>query len=97
LDLCIPPLALLVVIDAAALMVAALAVALGAAWWPLLFHLAVGLAAGIAILAAWAIEGRRFASGSMLLRLPLYVLWKLPMYLGLARRGAPKEWLRTGR
>jgi cellulose synthase/poly-beta-1,6-N-acetylglucosamine synthase-like glycosyltransferase len=97
LDLCIPPLALLVVINAAALMVAALAVALGAAWWPLLFHLAVGLAAGIAILAAWAVEGRRFASGSMLLRLPLYVLWKLPMYLGLARRGAPKEWLRTGR
>ena len=30
-------------------------------------------------------------------RLPLYVLWKIPLYLGLARRGAPSEWLRTGR
>jgi hypothetical protein len=25
------------------------------------------------------------------------LLWKLPMYVGLARKGAPKDWLRTGR
>jgi len=37
------------------------------------------------------------ASGTTLLRLPLYVLWKIPLYFGLARRGAPREWLRTGR
>jgi hypothetical protein len=30
-----------------------------------------------------------------LARIPLYLIWKLPLYLGLARRGAPKEWLRT--
>jgi hypothetical protein len=42
-------------------------------------------------------EGRRFASAGTLLRLPFYMLWKLPMYVGLARKGAPKDWLRTGR
>ena len=49
------------------------------------------------ILVAWMREGRDFISLGVLARLPLYVLWKLPMYLGFARRGAPKEWLRTGR
>jgi len=33
----------------------------------------------------------------VLVRIPLYVLWKVPLYLGLARRGAPTDWLRTGR
>jgi cellulose synthase/poly-beta-1,6-N-acetylglucosamine synthase-like glycosyltransferase len=97
LDLCIPPLALLVVLNGAAFGVGLLAVALGAAAWPLLAQVAVGLVAIAALVVAWAREGRRFASGATLLRLPLYVLWKLPMYLGLVRRGAPKEWLRTGR
>jgi hypothetical protein len=49
------------------------------------------------VLAAWLCEGRRFVSLGVLARIPLYVLWKLPMYLGFARRGAPDEWLRTGR
>jgi len=50
-----------------------------------------------AVLVAWAREAREFISLGVLARLPLYVIWKLPMYLGLARRGTPKEWLRTGR
>ena len=50
-----------------------------------------------AVVLAWFREGRRFASAATLLRLPFYVLWKLPMYLGLARRGAPRDWLRSGR
>jgi hypothetical protein len=54
-------------------------------------------AAGAAVLIAWAREGRRFVSLPVLARVPLYVLWKVPLYLGLARRGTPKEWLRTGR
>jgi hypothetical protein len=48
-------------------------------------------------LLAWLREGREFISLVVLIRLPLYVIWKIPMYLGLARRGAPSEWLRTGR
>lgn len=97
LDLCVPPLALLFMLNVLAFLIAAIAVALGVSAWPLLVQVAAGVTAVIALALAWAREGRRFASGATLLRLPLYVLWKLPMYLGLARRGAPREWLRTGR
>lgn len=97
LDLSIPPLALLFVLNAIAFLLALAATLAGAATWPLLVQIAAGIMAAIALGLAWAREGRAFASGATLLRLPIYVLWKLPMYLGLVRRGAPKEWLRTGR
>jgi len=97
LDLSIPPLALLVLINVAALAVALVGVLAGAAAWPMIIQLVVGAVAVVAIVLAWIVEGRRFASAGTLLRLPFYVIWKLPMYVGLARRGVPKEWLRTGR
>jgi cellulose synthase/poly-beta-1,6-N-acetylglucosamine synthase-like glycosyltransferase len=97
LDLCIPPLALIGLVNAIAFLSGIAAFALSQAVWPLLTQFAVSLLAFVLIVVAWAREGRRFASGSTLLRLPLYIIWKLPMYLGLVRRGAPKEWLRTGR
>jgi cellulose synthase/poly-beta-1,6-N-acetylglucosamine synthase-like glycosyltransferase len=97
LNLCVPPLALLVLMDAAALAIAALAFLAGAALWPVIVEVVAGAFAATAVILAWVCEGRRFASGATLLRLPFYVLWKLPMYVGLAHRGAPKEWLRTGR
>ena len=97
LDLSIPPLALLLVLNAIAFVLALAATLAGAAAWPLVVQVAVGIIAAIALWLAWAREGRTFASGATLLRMPLYVVWKLPMYLGLARSGAPKEWLRTGR
>ena len=97
LDLSIPPLALLFVLNAIAFLLALAGTLAGAAAWPLLVQVGVGIIAAIALLLAWAREGRAFAPAAALLRVPIYVLWKLPMYLGLARRGAPKEWLRTGR
>lgn len=97
LDLSIPPLALLVLVNLFALVVTCLIALLGGPIWPLLVQLASGSLAGVALLLAWEREGRRFVSAGTLLRLPLYLLWKLPMYLGLFRRGAPKEWLRSGR
>jgi hypothetical protein len=97
LDLCIPPLALLFALNAIVLLFGLAMTALGAAPWPIAVQIAVGSLASAALVLAWAREGRRFASGATLLRLPLYVLWKLPMYVGLVRRGVPTEWLRTGR
>jgi hypothetical protein len=84
-------------INVAVFIIALLGVLAGAAAWPLVAQIAVGIFAAVAIMLAWIREGRRFASGTTLLVLPVYVLWKLPMYLGLVHRGAPKEWLRTGR
>ena len=98
LDLMIPPLALFAVLNLAALVIAAaLVLVLGGAWWPVIAQLVLLMLAMFAIFLAWVREGREFISLGVLARLPLYVIWKLPMYLGLARRGTPKEWLRTGR
>ena len=97
LDLCIPPLALLAMLNALGLLLVWLLVLADGPVWPVIVQIAVGLLAIFAVLLAWLKEGRRFASAGTLVRLPLYVLWKLPMYVGLARRGAPKDWLRTGR
>ena len=97
LDLSVPPLALLFVLNAFAIAVGMIAAAIGASLWPVAIQGAVALAAFAALTLAWMREGRRFASGATLLRLPIYVLWKLPIYLGFVRAGAPKEWLRSGR
>jgi hypothetical protein len=53
--------------------------------------------AGIALALAWVAGGSRFISLRGLARAPIYLAWKVPMYLGFARRGTPKEWMRTGR
>lgn len=97
LDLLVPPLAMLAVLNAGALLLLVVATMLGAGWAPLLTLLAVGAMAVVALLLAWWREGRSFISGAALARLPFYVLWKLPMYLRLARSGAPKVWQRTER
>lgn len=98
LDLLVPPLALFAALNCLALLLAGgLAIAAGGGWWPIVVHAVLLASAGLAVFFAWLREGRRFVSLAVLARVPLYVLWKLPMYLGLARRGAPGEWLRTGR
>jgi cellulose synthase/poly-beta-1,6-N-acetylglucosamine synthase-like glycosyltransferase len=98
LDLMVPPLALFAILNVLALAAGAISTfILGGAWWPVIVQMVLLAIAFLAILVAWMREGRDFISLGVLARLPLYVLWKLPMYLGFARRGAPKEWLRTGR
>lgn len=98
LSLMIPPIALLFVVDVAALGLAGLATWLvGARTWPLILLASVIALAGFAVVLAWLRGGRRFVPFSSLIRAPLYVLWKIPLYLRLASRGAPKEWLRTQR
>lgn len=96
LDLCIPPLALLMLLCPAVLGLALLLTLMThAGWAPVLLLLAAFAAAAGALLAAWAREGRDFVSGAELTRIPAYILWKIPLYLGLGR--PPAEWLRTGR
>lgn len=97
LDLCVPPLTLLAFVDGVALALAAvLTLLLHAHWWPVLLFVAVLVCTLALIGVAWAREGRRFISATTLLRIPLYMLWKIPLYLGIAR-GKPAEWLRPGR
>lgn len=97
LDLCVPPLALLVIANAIGFAIAALVtLLLSAPNWPLIAHLVVLAVAGLAVIAAWLREGREFVRLRDLAIAPLYVAWKLPLYLRLAR-GAPSSWLRARR
>ena len=48
------------------------------------------------LLIAWWREGRALLSFAALSRIPVYVLWKIPVYLKLLR-GAETEWVRTKR
>jgi cellulose synthase/poly-beta-1,6-N-acetylglucosamine synthase-like glycosyltransferase len=98
LDLLVPPLALLAMLNILVFAGLVLLAALGAAsWLPTAVLATIGLLAAIALLLAWWREGRSFLSPAALLRLPLYPLWKIPMYLKLVRSGAPKNWQRTER
>ena len=96
LDLCVPPLSLLVLSSAAVLLVSVAAGALGAPWTPaLLAGLAVGLVLA-SILAAWLRFGRRHYPASVLLKAPLYSLAKIPLYFGFVGR-RQRDWVRTQR
>jgi hypothetical protein len=98
INVLIPPFTLLVLLDVVALILSSIAHWLaGAREWPTLLLAASLIFTCVGLALAWASGGSRFVSLSGLARVPLYLLWKLPLYLGFARRGAPKEWVRTGR
>ena len=96
LHLAVPPLALLLGVDAAALAMLAALWALGASAGPLAGGAALVGAVGLGVVLAWARHGRAQVSAGALARAPLYLLWKLPIYLKLVR-GAETRWVRTER
>jgi cellulose synthase/poly-beta-1,6-N-acetylglucosamine synthase-like glycosyltransferase len=96
LDLMVPPLALLVLLDVVGIgLGAVVSLVSGARAWPMLLLTGSLLLGAAGLAAAWLRGGSRFVTLGGLARIPLYLAWKLPLYLGLAGRGAPKEWLRT--
>lgn len=94
--LLVPPLALLLMIATVTLAVTAGLWLIGASIWPVVTLATVYAAALILVFAAWLHGGRRWLKGTALLTAPLYVLWKLPIYLGFVRR-RETEWRRTER
>ncbi|MFT3978303.1 MAG: glycosyltransferase family 2 protein [Sphingomonas bacterium] len=96
LHLLVPPLALLVALGGAGLVLCGLLALAGASWLPaLLIVLCLG-AVMLLLVLNWAISGRDTISGATLARIPLYVAWKLPIYLRLIGR-RQHEWVRTRR
>jgi cellulose synthase/poly-beta-1,6-N-acetylglucosamine synthase-like glycosyltransferase len=96
LHLLVPPLALLFALGFTLLVILAGLAVIGATAVPalLLFGL---MATSVVLLAlAWWHEGRALLSIGAIFRIPLYVLWKIPVYLKLVR-GAETEWVRTKR
>lgn len=96
LSLAVPPLALLMMLGIVLLGAAGALALLGASWLPAAMLFTVMTLATLALGLAWAREGRIAISGATLMRIPLYLLWKLPVYLKLVR-GKQSEWVRTER
>ena len=80
LDLSVPPLSLLVVIWLGFLGVSLLASGLGISWIPAIILITAGWFLILAIGVAWAKFGRTDIPLRKLLIIPIYVLWKIPIY-----------------
>lgn len=97
LHILVPPLALLFVSAGVALAMTLLLALIGAGWTASIVLLAGLCLAGAATVAAWASAGREQISGAALLRTPLYIAAKLPLYRTLLGRGSTDGWVRTRR
>lgn len=97
MDLMIPPLALycivLVAVLAGSLAGASISPVLHAAAWVAVLG---ALSFVLAVAAGWLRHGRQLLSARELLGLPLYVMWKLPVYVAYLI-GAHSAWVRTRR
>lgn len=96
LDLLVPPLSLLVMLWLLALVVAGGAFWVGLSALPLILLSITGGLIAIAILAAWAKYCRHELPAQTLLSIPLYVVWKIPLYFAFLFK-RQKSWVRTER
>ena len=97
LDLMVPPLALLVMLLSGLAAINLVALAFGAAPWPLLLNLSALGFVLVAVGSAWWRFARRLLPLGALLAAPLYVVWKVPLYARFFLRGRHKHWERTAR
>ncbi len=81
LELCVPPLALLVLLWLGVVLLSFLASWLLAIGLPLLMVSATGGLLCLAIILCWFIFGRNELPLIKLMAVPLYILWKIPLYL----------------
>jgi len=94
--LLVPPLALLVLLSLAALTsIAAVGFSTGH-WLPFILGGCAFAFASAMLMIAWSVYGRAVLPLRDLLRIPLYVIWKVPIYVGFFIRNQ-KDWNRTQR
>lgn len=96
LDLAIPPLSVLSLAWVTACILATATAALGAIWWPVFVLAIAGGFMAIAVMLAWARFGRDVVSLREMCTIPLYVAWKIPIYLKFLLK-RQKSWIRTPR
>ena len=96
LHLLVPPFALLLAVSTLVLVILALTSLVTASIWPFIIVLVHLTLAVIGVLLNWMIEGRKWLRPSVLVLLPFYVLWKIPVYARylIGRRSG---WVRTKR
>lgn len=96
LYLIVPPLAMLFTVGAMIDFILGVFVFAGASPVPAML-VAITMFLSLLLLAlAWWREGRELLSVGAILRIPLYVFWKVPVYLNFVK-GAETEWVRTKR
>jgi cellulose synthase/poly-beta-1,6-N-acetylglucosamine synthase-like glycosyltransferase len=98
LDLAVPPLALLVLAQLGLLTITGLLAILRVASLVPVSLAAAGLIlTSFFVAATWSRFGRQTVSLKHLLLVPVYLIWKIPLYVDLALRGKTKKWERTAR
>lgn len=97
LHVLVPPLALLIIFATGALIITLVLALLGASLLPAgLLAIALSVA-GTATVAAWSKAGREQLSSAALLRAPVYIAFKLPLYRRILKRSNNEGWVRTRR
>lgn len=96
LELCVPPLSLLLVLWTVAMGGALLVGILTKVWLGFLILAIAGLLIFISIVGAWFKFARTDIPGAALLKIPFYLLWKIPLYLAFLSK-PEKQWIRTKR
>ncbi len=96
LELGVPPLSLLVMVWGATMVASLLLGLLGGAWIPTIVLAVTGLLIITSIVGAWIKFGQKTIPGSVLLAIPIYILWKIPLYIAFIVR-PQKKWIRTER
>jgi cellulose synthase/poly-beta-1,6-N-acetylglucosamine synthase-like glycosyltransferase len=96
LDLCVPPLSLLVVIWLLLMTVSLLFAIFGTSWIPAAIVATAGFCFLMAIIIAWGKFARQDLPIHELLTIPFYVFWKIPVYLQFLVK-PQNGWVRTER
>lgn len=96
LHLLVPPLAFLMAFSFAILAAGAMLTLLGASPLPTVILAGALTITTTLLVLIWAREGRAMLAPATLLRIPIYILWKIPIYLRLIRK-PETEWQRTRR
>ena len=96
-DASVPPLALVVLLEIAALVVSVALYLLGGSLIPLFLTMCGSVLLTLGLASAWLSHGRKVLSLLDIAKIPGYILWKLPLYLSFVRRGPHGEWERTDR
>lgn len=96
IDLLVPPLSLLVMVWLVAMVIAIVAAGFGGSFLPLGILSVTGLLIAIAILASWAKFARQVLPATTLFSIPLYILWKIPVYVTFLFK-RQQAWVRTER
>lgn len=96
LDMLVPPLSLLVMAWIGAMGLLGMAALLGASMWSAIALGLSGVVMTLTIVLSWWVFARKAIPGRTLLSIPLYLLWKVPLYMAFLLKRQTR-WVRTER